>query len=149
MGDQNSEFSNQLIKQFLENQDITIYSKFGERNSAVIERVNLNFETEYMWKYIAENTSNWINVLHNLIKKYSEAKDSTTTPLHVEASKEENEPYVFNMHVVYTKNGITSSKYKVGNNVRIFRVKGMVENGYLPNWSEEIYKIVNVETTTP
>ncbi len=30
----------------------------------------------------------------------------------------------------------------------ISRVKGMFEKGYLPNWSEETYKIVKVQPTT-
>ena len=103
-----------------------------------------------MWKrFTAENTRNWINMLPELIKKYNEKKHATTTLSPIEASKEENEPYVF--EVVYKKNSINiaSPKFKVGDSVRISRVKGMFEKGYLPNWSEETYKIVKVKPTTP
>ncbi len=88
-------------------------------------------------------------MLPDLIKKYNEKKHSTTTLSPIEASKEENEPYVFG--VVYKKNSIniSSPKFKVGDSVRISRVKGMFEKGYLPNWSEETYKIVKVKPTTP
>ncbi len=53
--------------------------------------------------------------------------------------------------MVYKKNSlnISSPKFKVGDSVRISRVKGMFEKGYLPNWSEETYKIVKVKPTAP
>ncbi len=100
-----------------------------------------------MWKrFTAENTRNWMNMLPDLIKKYNEKEHATTTLSPIEASKEENEPYVF--EVVYNIN-IASPKFKVGDSVRISRVKVMFEKGYLPNWSEETYKIVKVKPTTP
>jgi predicted transcriptional regulator len=37
----------------------------------------------------------------------------------------------------------------VGDTVRISRVKGLFEKGYLPNWSEEIYNVVKVQMTMP
>jgi len=38
-------------------------------------------------------------------------------------------------------------KFKAGDNVRISRIKGLFEKGYLPNWSEELYTVVEVKNT--
>src|SRR5207244_7392860 len=40
-------------------------------------------------------------------------------------------------------------KYKVADKVRISRIKGTFEKGYLPNWSEQIYIVDDVLKTTP
>ena len=40
-------------------------------------------------------------------------------------------------------------KFKVGDNVRISKKKSMFEKGYTPRWTEEIFKIYEVQMTRP
>jgi hypothetical protein len=40
-------------------------------------------------------------------------------------------------------------KFKVGDKVRISRMKALFEKGYLPNWSEELYVVDKVQKTIP
>ena len=137
------------MKEFLDKHSIRIYSTFGEHKGTVIEIYNRTLKTD-MWKrFTAINTRHWINMLPDLIKKYNERKHTSTMPPLVEASKEENETYVFG--VVHQKNSIkiSSLNFKVGDSLRILRVKGKFEKGFLPNWSEETNKIVKVKTITP
>ena len=42
-----------------------------------------------------------------------------------------------------------TSKFKLGDSVRISRVKGLFEKGYLPNWSEALYTIREVKSSSP
>jgi len=39
------------------------------------------------------------------------------------------------------------SKFAIGNQVRISRIKGIFEKGYLPNWSEALYTVHEVMRT--
>ena len=41
------------------------------------------------------------------------------------------------------------SKFSVGDQVRISRIKGIFEKGYLPNWSEALYTVHEVKRTDP
>ena len=41
------------------------------------------------------------------------------------------------------------AKYKVGDRVRISRIKGMFEKGFLPNWSEAVFTAEKVNETIP
>jgi hypothetical protein len=75
----------------------------------------------------------------------------------IDASKKENEERALialygndrsKEKSTHTKT-IKSPKLKVGDTVRISRVKGLFEKGYLPNWSEEIYNVVKVQMTIP
>ena len=40
-------------------------------------------------------------------------------------------------------------KFKVGDKVRISRIKDIFEKGYLPNWSEAVYLMHKVKQTSP
>src|SRR6266536_1864806 len=40
-------------------------------------------------------------------------------------------------------------RFKVGDRVRINRIKRTFEKGYLPNWSEELFTIDEVQKTVP
>ena len=40
-------------------------------------------------------------------------------------------------------------KFKVVNNVRISKYKNVFAKGYVPNWSEEVFVIKKVESTSP
>ena len=40
-------------------------------------------------------------------------------------------------------------KFKVGDNVRISKKKAMFEKGYTPRWTEEIFKLNEVQMTRP
>ena len=40
-------------------------------------------------------------------------------------------------------------KIKIGETVRISRIKGIFEHGFLPNWTEQIYKIHKINKSEP
>ena len=68
----------------------------------------------------------------------------------VEASLKENEMIVLENINNKTRNvPKAKAKFKVGDKVRISRIKAIFEKGYLPNWSEELYVVDKVQKTTP
>ena len=40
-------------------------------------------------------------------------------------------------------------KFKVGDNVRISKYENILANGYVPNWSEEVFMIKKVKNAVP
>ena len=42
-----------------------------------------------------------------------------------------------------------TSKYKVGDHVRISKYKNIFAKGYAPNWSEEVFVINKIKNTVP
>jgi len=87
-----------------------------------------------MWKkFTAENTRNWISMLDKLLFDYNNKVHSTIKMTPVEASKNENE-VLNNIIGNYRVHGKNKPKFKVGDRVRISRIKGIFEKGYLPNW---------------
>lgn len=145
--DGGKEFYNKHMTVWLKKNGINMYSTFGEHKSAVVERFNRTLK-EKMWKrFTAENTRNWINMIDRLVAQYNNTKHKTIRMTPIEGSKKANEAYIINSRK--HRNTKNQNKFKVGDRVRISRIKGVFEKGYLPNWSEEIYDIVNVKYTSP
>ena len=157
--DKGSEFYNKDFIKFLKSNDISLYSTFGEHKASSVERFNRTLKT-LMWKrFSEEGTRRWIDMLPELMKEYNNRKHSVIkmTPKQAyKLSKEEErklwkslykEPY----KNIKSKEKINKlkPKFKVGDWVRISRVKGVFEKGYHPNWSQEIFKIKAVSSRFP
>ena len=146
--DQGSEFYNRDFKKFLKENDIEMYSTHGDHKSAVVERFNRTLK-EMMWKYFtSQNTRKYVNVLNDFLDLYNNKKHSTIKMSPKEASDPENTLIVYN-NVNQDPGEFKKPKYKVGDWVRISRIKGTFEKGYLPNFSREIFKIREVKNSIP
>ena len=98
-----------------------------------------------MWKrFTAENTRNWVDMLDRLVAEYNNTVHSTTgmTPIECSTLKNTGKPSVY-------EKVLQKPKFKVGDKVRISRIKGDFEKGYVPNWSEAVYVIHVVKQTNP
>jgi hypothetical protein len=112
-----------------------------------------------MWKrFTALNTRKWLDILPALITQYNNTKHSTIHMTPVEASLSKNESLLVARQQARPQAQPqaqlqaqlqATTKYNLGDKVRISRIKGIFEQGYLPNWSEELYEIVKVKNTTP
>ncbi len=67
-----------------------------------------------------------------------------------EAKNEDNEMEIFNK-VLKDDNKIKekTAKFKIGDRVRIAIKKNTFEKGYTKNWTDTIYKVVEVKQTKP
>lgn len=144
--DEGGEFYNKGMKFYLDKNNINMYSTYSENKSAVIERFNRTLKTN-MWKmFSANNTRKWIDMLPRLLNKYNNKMHSSIKMSPNKAIKNESSALdnLYNNKLAFKK-----PKYNVGDTVRISRVKGLFEKGYLPNWSEQVYKIVKDKQTNP
>jgi hypothetical protein len=142
--DQGKEFYNKQMDQWLKENDIIRYSTFGEHKSAVVERFNRTLK-EKMWKkFTANNTRNWIDMLDDLLLQYNNTKHSSTKLTPTQASNTSKKELLNNFEC-----NSGTPKFKIHDKVRISRIKGIFEKGYLPNWSEEIFEIVRIKSTIP
>jgi hypothetical protein len=146
--DQGKEFYNKNVDEWITENNIIRYSTYGEHKSAVVERFNRTLK-EIMWKrFTAENTRTWINMLDKLLLEYNNRLHSTIKMTPTEASEEKNKLQVLE-HQMHLEQGSEKPKFKVGDKVRISRIKGLFEKGYLPNWSEALYTVDKVKKTNP
>ena len=103
-----------------------------------------------MWKYFThKNTQNYLSVLPKLVKSYNNSVHSST-------KMKPKDVTVYNQHIalkaLYGGNNKTSqslTKFKVGDDVRITKMKHVFAKGYESNWSYEIFTIIKVISRKP
>ena len=76
----------------------------------------------------------YIDQLDDIVKKYN---NTYHTSIKMKPADVKDNTYIGLKKDVNDKN----HKFKVGDHVRISRYKTIFANGYMPNWSEEIFII--------
>ena len=143
--DQGKEFENKHVRQLFQQHDIELFSVKSAYKAAVVERFNRTLK-QRLWKYFTANvTQKWTDVLQDAVSAYNHSVHRIirkapikVTPLNVDEVREAN----------YQRKKAPTVKedLKVGDKVRISKVKSVFAKGYLPNWTEEVFTIAAINT---
>jgi hypothetical protein len=149
--DSGSEFYNTQFLKYLKDNEIDIYSVYNEGHNPVIERFNRTLKTEMWRRFTEEQTERWAGMIPDLLKWYNNKKHSTIKMTPYEASQKENEIEILQEENERTKapKRKRKPKFKVGDKVRISKLKKTFEKGYKPNWTKEIFTISKILNTNP
>ena len=148
--DKGKEFDNKLFRNLLEEKNVHLYWTENEEKSTVVERWNRTIKRK-MWKYFTKNrTGVYIDVLPDIIDKYNHTYHRSIKYTPTDARKPSNYQDVFNALYNFNTNPLKPSpKFKIGDQVRISKLKKKFEKGYTANWTEEVFTIQKVQTTIP
>ena len=139
--DQGSEFYNQNFKKWLSDNNIIMYSTYNEGKSVVAERFIRTLKNKW-YKHMTTTGKNvYYDVLDDVVDEYNNTKHSTIKmkPKHVGNNK----------RVYIDKHNEKDSRFKIGDRVRISKVKNIFAKGYAPNWSTEIFIINKINDKVP
>ncbi len=146
--DAGKEFHNKFFNDLMEKNNIKFYSTHSPLKASVVERFNRTLKNN-MWKQFSmQGTYKWINILNQLVKNYNNTKHSTIKMKPNNVSKK-NEKNI--LHYVYnTRSTILSkNKFNIGDVVRISKYKTIFEKGYTPNFTTELFRVINVNRKFP
>lgn len=149
--DRGKEFYNKQFRALLQEHSITLYSTFSNLKASVCERFNRTLKNK-MWKeFSLRGTYKWIDKLSDFISSYNNTKHRTIKMKPKDVTSE-NEKYL--LRTVYGKLRVKpismrKGRFKIGDKVRISKVKHVFEKGYTPNWTTEIFTVNHVNNTNP
>jgi L-rhamnose mutarotase len=137
------------MKQLLKKNNVEMYSSYGNHKSAIVERFNRTLRGKMFKIFTEKNNRKWIHILQPLIKEYNNTRHSTIKMKPVQAIEPKNYD-----KLIENFNGKKISRYeppklKVGDHVRISRVKQLFEKGETAKWSLEVFKIREVIDSVP
>lgn len=152
--DKGKEFYNSQMRALLQEFTINHYSTESHLKASIVERVIRTLKT-WLWKLFGKQGNyKWIDIFdREIVNKYNRKRHRSIgmTPLEVKGKRKETQA----LKTLY-KDAKTQAmkkkrlpKYKVGDFVRISKMKGDFEKGYTPSWSTEIFKIHRVKRTVP
>lgn len=145
--DNGTEFYNKNVKALLKSHSIHLYSTYSEKKASICERFNRTLKTKMWKKFSLQGNHKWIDILQDLVTEYNNSihRSIKMKPNQVTARDEERLVKLLNSSNFKVK----KTKFKVGDHVRISRLKPIFEKGYTPNWSPEIFSVTKVQKTNP
>ena len=145
--DRGGEFYNKIFKNYLKQQGIDMYSTHNEGKAVVVERFNKTMKT-WMFKYFSANsTRNYLKILPALVHRYNHHMHRTIKMTPHEASQKKNEERV--KRNIEKPMKAKPAKFKLGDTVRVSKLKNLFAKGYTPNWTEEVFEIDQILPTNP
>lgn len=145
--DNGAEFHNKIFKNLMSKNNIKFYSTYSILKASVVERFNRTLKNKMWKKFSLQGSYKWINILDALVKEYNRTKHRTIkmAPNNVNCN---NEKFilqtVYNRQVIWRKN-----KFRVGDIVRISKYKTIFDKSYTPNFTTELFKVINVNRMFP
>ncbi len=145
--DQGAEFYNKLWTDKLKQLNIARYSTYSEYKVSVAERFIRTLKTNIFRHFLLKGTHNWVDNLQEQIDTYNNTKQSTIAMTPSAARSLRSDKTLWNRLYKSTPRG--RPQYKLGDWVRISRVKGRFEKGFHPNWSYQVYKVRAIRLNKP
>ena len=139
--DKGKEFFNREFKGLMTTNGIHHFASESDQKAAVVERFNRTLKTR-IWTYLsAKRTKKWVYALPAIVNSYNGSyhRSIGMAPNKV-TNKDEDQIWtrLYGDGDTYLKR---LRKVEDGAKVRISRVKGVFDKGYMPNWSREQFTV--------
>jgi hypothetical protein len=145
--DAGKEFTNRSLKKYIKWRKIKHLVVLDQTKASVVERWNQTILNKIEKYKNFKKTKRFIDVLPQIISSYNNTVHSRTKfkPINVNNS---NEKVVYR-NLYNLKQNIEVPKFKIGDSVRVFLLRGPFDKGYMQNYSNEIFKIHKIYNTSP
>ena len=144
--DRGKEFYNNIFQDFLNKNDIKLYSRNSSYGAVLAERFNRTIR-DLLKKIVFENgDAKWIDILPTITKQYNNKVHSSTKLTPIQASLKKNEGCVYKN--LLDKRKKVKPKFQINDLVRTADLKKTFSKGDTTNWSYKLYKITEINNDT-
>ena len=140
--DRGKEFYNDIFQDFLNKNNIKLYSRNISYGAVFAERFNRTIRDLLKKPVFEKGDGNWIDVLQTITKQYNRRIHSSTKLTPIQASLKKNEGYVYKN--LLDKRKKIKPRYEIGDLVRTADLKRTFSKVDTTNWSFKLYKITGI-----
>ena len=100
-----------------------------------------------MWRYFTKSQSvRYLDVLQDFVRSYNKTyhRSIDIAPSEVNGTNQESV-----WQRLYGHEGGGTTKFRIGDRIRISKAKRHFEKGYMANWTEELFTIVDAHRSDP
>ena len=144
--DRGKEFYNYIFQDFLNKNNIKIYSRNTSLGAVFAERFNRTIRDLLKRPVFEKGDGKWVDVLPVITKQYNNRVHSSTKLTPIQASLKKNEGYVYKN--LLDKRKKFKPKFLIENLVRNADLKKTFSKGDATNWSYKMYKITEIINDT-
>lgn len=138
--DQGKEFENHFVQDLFKSNHVEWFAVKSATKAALVERFNRTLKAR-MWKHFtAENSMVWTEALQDVTHAYNYSIHRSISRRPAEVSAEDVDEMREEM---YNRKNPPKDRddIRVGQAVRISKVKSIFAKSYLPSWTEEIFTV--------
>ena len=144
--DRGKEFYNNTFQDFLNKNDIKLYSRNSSYGAVFAERFNRTIRDLLKKPVFEKCDGKWIDVLSTITKQYNKRIHSSTKLTPIQASLKKNEGYVYKN--LLDKRKKIKPKFQINDLVRTADLRKTFSKGDTTNWSYiSIIQLVPLKTT--
>lgn len=145
--DAGKEWFNKHVSALIKKFKINHYATYSDLKASICERLNRTLKQK-MWKlFTAKGTYEWVSILQGIVNQYNNTVHRTIGMKPKDVKQKHVKSILARLNKQKVK--ISKPKFKVGDNVRISKYKRVFTKGYMPNWTNEVFKIYAVKPTRP
>ena len=140
--DRGKEFYNIIFQDFLNKNNIKLYSRNSLYDAVFAERFNRTIRDLLKNIVFEQGDAKWIDILPTIKKEYNNRIHTSTKLSPKDASLKKNEGFVYKNLIDKRKK--VKPKYEIGDLVRTADLKKTFSKGDMTNWSYKLYKITQI-----
>ena len=144
--DRGKEFYNNIFQDFLNKNNIKLFSRNSSYGAVFVERFNKSIRDLLKRPVFENGDGNWIDVLPKITKQYNNRIHSSTKLTPVQASLKKNEGLVYKN--LLDKGNKRTPKFQINDLVRTADLKKTFSKSDTTNWSYKLYKITEIINDT-
>ena len=144
--DRGKEFYNNIFQDFINKNNIKLYSRNSSYGAVFADRTNRTIRDLLKEIVFEKGDGNWIDVLQTITKQYNNRVHSSTKLTPIPASLKKNEGYVYK-NFLYKRKKI-KPKFQRNDFIRTADSKRIFSKGDTTNWSYKLYKITEIINDT-
>ena len=147
--DRGKEFYTNIFQDFLNKNNIKIYSRETSLGAVFAEKFNLTLRKLLKRPVFEKGDGNWVDDLQTITKQYNNRIHSSTKLTPIQASFKKNEGFVYSN--LLDKRKKIKPKFQINDLIRTADIKKNFSKGDTSNWSYKLYKISEIinDTTKP
>ena len=145
-GDRDRGFYNNLFQDFLNKNNINLYSRNSSYGAVFAERFNRTIRDLLKKPVFEKGDGKWIDILPKTTKQYNNRIHSSTKLTPIQASLKKNGSFVYKN--LLDKRRKIKPKFQINDFVRVADLKRTFSKGDTTNWSYKLYKITEIINDT-
>ena len=139
MGWSRKEFYNKLMSEWLDNNDILIYSTDNEGKSVIAETFIKTLKAKSYKKVTANDSISYLSYLNKIVDQYNNTYHRSINKKSINAD--------YSALTEKIERNSKAPKFKINGRIRITKYKNIISKDYTGNWSREIFIIDSVLKT--
>ena len=144
--DRGKEFYNNIFQDFLNKNNIKLYSRNSSYGAVFAERFNRTIRDLLKKIVFEQGDAKWIDILPMITEQYNNRIHTSTKLSPKDASLKKNKGFVYKN--LLDKRKKVKPKYEIGDLIRTADLKKTFSKGDTTNWSYKLYKITEIINDT-